>query len=234
MLRAALVEDSQEDARKILLYLKQFGEKQQITFQTDHFNSAELFLDRYRPVYDIVFMDIELPGSNGMEAARKLRRIDPAVTLIFITNLSAFAVNGYEVDALDYMLKPVTYPMFQLKMQKAVRHIEKNGSGAISVALKGQQLVRIPLTDLLYIEVQGHYLLYHTETSVYEVRGSLRELEEKLISHHFLRCNNCYLVNLRHIRSVEDNVVIVGEDRLPISRPKKKSFLDGLTEYLGL
>ena len=72
MLRAALVEDSQEDARKILLYLKQFGEKQQITFQTDHFNSAELFLDRYRPVYDIVFMDIELPGSNGMEAARKL------------------------------------------------------------------------------------------------------------------------------------------------------------------
>ena len=155
MLRAALVEDSQEDARKILLYLKQFGEKQQITFQTDHFNSAELFLDRYRPVYDIVFMDIELPGSNGMEAARKLRRIDPAVTLIFITNLSTFAVNGYEVDALDYMLKPVTYPMFQLKMQKAVRHIEKNGSGAISVALKGQQLVRIPLTDLLYIEVQG-------------------------------------------------------------------------------
>ena len=59
-------------------------------------------------------------------------------------------------------------------------------------------------------------------------------MEEKLISHHFLRCNNCYLVNLRHIRSVEDNVVIVGEDRLPISRPKKKSFLDGLTEYLGL
>ena len=233
MLHAALVEDSQEDARKILLYLKQFGEKQQITFQTDHFNSAELFLDRYRPVYDIVFMDIELPGSNGMEAARKLRRIDPAVTLIFITNLSTFAVNGYEVDALDYMLKPVTYPMFQLKMQKAVRHIEKNGSGAISIALKGQ-LVRIPLTDLLYIEVQGHYLLYHTETSVYEARGSLRELEEKLISHHFLRCNNCYLVNLRHIRSVEDNVVIVGEDRLPISRPKKKSFLDGLTEYLGL
>lgn len=132
------------------------------------------------------------------------------------------------------ILLKVTYPMFQLKMQKAVRHIEKNGSGAISVALKGQQLVRIPLTDLLYIEVQGHYLLYHTEMSVYEARGSLRELEEKLISHHFLRCNNCYLVNLRHIRSVEDNVVIVGEDRLPISRPKKKSFLDGLTEYLGL
>ena len=132
------------------------------------------------------------------------------------------------------ILLKVTYPMFQLKMQKAVRHIEKNGSGAISVALKGQQLVRIPLTDLLYIEVQGHYLLYHTETSVYEARGSLRELEEKLISHHFLRCNNCDLVNLRHIRSVEDNVVLVGEDRLPISRPKKKSFLDGLTEYLGL
>ncbi len=234
MLRAALVEDSQEDAGKILLYLKQFGEKQRITFQTDHFFSAELFLDRYRPVYDIVFMDIELPGSNGMDAARKLRRIDPAVTLIFITNLSAFAVNGYEVDALDYMLKPVTYPMFQLKMQKAVRHIEKDGSGSLSIALKGQQIVRIPLTDLLYIEVRGHYLLYHTETSVYEARGSLREMEEKLISHHFLRCNNCYLVNLRHIRSVEDNVVIVGEDRLPISRPKKKSFLDGLTEYLGL
>ena len=234
MLRAALVEDSQEDAGKILLYLKQFGEKQRITFQTDHFFSAELFLDRYRPVYDIVFMDIELPGSNGMDAARKLRRIDPAVTLIFITNLSAFAVNGYEVDALDYMLKPVTYPMFQLKMQKAVRHIEKDGSGSLSIALKGQQIVRIPLTDLLYIEVRGHYLLYHTETSVYEARGSLREMEEKLISHHFLRCNNCYLVNLRHIRSVEDNVVIVGEDRLPISRPKKKSFLDGVTEYLGL
>lgn len=125
------------------------------------------------------------------------------------------------------ILLKVTYPMFQLKMQKAVRHIEKNGSGAISIALKGQQLVRIPLTDLLYIEVQGHYLLYHTEMSVYEARGSLRELEEKLISHHFLRCNNCYLVNLRHIRSVEDNVVIVGEDRFPSAVRRKRAFLTG-------
>ena len=138
------------------------------------------------------------------------------------------------MDALDYMLKPVTYPMFRIKMQKALRHIEKTGEGDITVILKGQNIVRIPLSELLYIEVQGHYLIYHTETGNYEVRGSLKETEEKLTARHFLRCNNCYLVNLRHIRSVEDNTVIVGQDRLPISRPKKKGFLDGLTEYLGV
>lgn len=233
MLRVAVIEDQKEDASRIQRYLIEFGACHDQKFQVSWFLDADSFLNKYRPVYDLIFMDIELPGQNGMDAARRLREVDSEVTLIFTTNLSSYAVHGYEVNALDYMLKPITYPMFQMKMLKAVRYIEKNLEACIKLVLKGQKVVSIPISSLYYIEVSGHYLIYHTETASYEVRGALREVEEKLLPYHFLRCNNCYLVNLRHIRSVQDNTVVAGTDTLPISRPKKKSFLDGLTKYLG-
>lgn len=232
MFHIAVIEDTESDAKKIKSYILQFAKQTNQKFKTTCFQNADSFLDKYKPIYDLIFMDIELPNTNGMDAAKKLRQKDPDVTLIFITNLSSFAVKGYEVDALDYMVKPVNYPLFHIKMQKAVTHIEKTSDTLIHIHMK-TGILRMGISRIYYIEVRNHHLIYHTEEGEYEVRGTLKEVEEELAPLHFLRCNNCYLVNLRHITAVQDNTVNVGNDILPISRPKKKGFMDKLTEYLG-
>ena len=233
MFHIAIIEDTQSDLDRLLLHLQKYQEENHIFFQTTVFTDAESFLDKYRPIYDIVFMDIELPGKNGMTAAKKLRTLDTDVPLVFITNIAHFAVNGYEVNAMDYMVKPVSYSSFQLKLKKVLAYIEKNKDVSLVITDK-DGIHRVPISKIMYIEVISHMLVYHTEDGDIETRGVLKDVEQNLSSRHFLRCNNCYLVNLRHITAVQDQDVILGSITLPISRPKKKTFLDEFTKYLGV
>ena len=109
MLRCAIVEDSPRELEHLKECLARYSAERDIPLETTAFGDAASFLEHYRADYDIVFMDIELPGINGMEAAHRLREIDRQVILIFVTNMAQFAVKGYEVDALDYIIKPAQY-----------------------------------------------------------------------------------------------------------------------------
>lgn len=113
MFKTAIVEDNSVDAGKLKDFLERFAAKSGEVFITTVFKDAADFLNGYKQIYDMVFMDIELPGINGMEAAHKLRTVDGKVTLIFVTNMARFAVKGYEVDAADYVVKPVHYGEFE-------------------------------------------------------------------------------------------------------------------------
>lgn len=233
MFHIAIVEDSEKDLKKLISHLHLYEEESKNRFNIDSFKDADKFLDKYRPIYDLIFMDIELPNTNGMNAAKKIRSMDSSVVIIFITNLSQFAVKSYEVNALDYIVKPYPYATFFIKMQKAIKYISKNNDLTINIPTK-TGLVRLSLSHIEYIEVKEHQLFYHTEEGIIEIRGSLKNVEEQLLPLHFLRCNNCYLVNLRHVKAVIGNDVIVGSTKLSISRPKRRFFVDGLTNYLGV
>ena len=89
------------------------------------------FLEAYRPDFDLVFLDIELPLLNGIETARRLRELDSVVALVFITNMEQYAVNGYEVDALDFVVKPINYYRFSSMMRKALRIIARKEEKAL-------------------------------------------------------------------------------------------------------
>ena len=131
------------------------------------------------------------------------------------------------------MVKPVSYSAFQLKLKKVLAYIEKNKDISLVITSK-DGIHRVPVSKIIYIEVISHMLVYHTEDGEIETRGVLKDVEQELASRHFLRCNNCYLVNLRHITAVCDQDVVLGSVTLPISRPKKKAFLDEFTKYLGV
>ena len=231
MIRTAIVEDDPQDAQRLKSMLERFAAESGQQFQIHCFSASEPFLHPYRPC-DLVFLDIELPGKNGMETARQLRRTDGLVTLIFVTNMAQYALHGYDVDALDFILKPLQYGSFSIKMKKAVRNIARNASTDLTLTMPNG-FVRVPAGQVLYVEVQKHYLTYHTETGDYTVRQSMRVAEETLLPLHFLRCNNCYLVNLRHVTGISDNTVLVDGQPLQISRPRRAAFLKGLTDYLG-
>ena len=123
-MKIAIVEDNSASAEKLRGYLRQYGEENQKEFDITLFGDAVSFLDRYSP-FDMVFMDIELPGMDGMEAARRLREVDLQAILLFVTNMARFAVKCYEVDAMDYLVKPVQYGSFSLKLRRALARWEQ-------------------------------------------------------------------------------------------------------------
>lgn len=137
MIEIAMVEDEAEAADLLRSYIDRYSKENEKMFAVTRYDSAIAFLTDYKPKFDLIFMDIELPDLNGMEASRKLREIDRTTALIFVTNMAQFAIKGYEVEALDFVVKPVSYYNFALKMQKAIDRIESNREREIHITLVG-------------------------------------------------------------------------------------------------
>lgn len=233
MIRVAIVEDEQNSAEKLEQFTEEFGKANGINFTVARFSNAVDFLTGYKPVYDLVFMDILMPDLDGMKAAKKLREFDTKTLLIFVTNLSQYAVKGYEVDALDFIVKPVFYQDFALKMKKAVGLISLNENREFVIPIPGG-MKRLSTKSIYYLEVVGHKLIYHTSGGEVVGYGSLSEMEEKLKDDNFLRCNSCYLVNPKHIVSIKKyDIEISNGAVLQISQPKKKKFMADFAEWLG-
>ena len=232
MIRIAIVEDEVRERAHLRDCLAYMAEKERLEFDIVEFGSGEAFLGGYQPVYDIVLMDIELPGINGMETAKALRRLDSFVLLVFVTNMVQYAVSGYEVDALNYILKPVNRFDFALKMNKAISRTAKRTEESVQIRA-GKDLYMLPVAAIRYLEVDGHYIVYHTTEGDYSEYITLKEAEKKLNKPYFVRCNRSYLVNLKYVSAVRDDVVQVGRDELLISRPQKKAFLNALAVFIG-
>jgi two-component system response regulator LytT len=197
------------------------------------FDNAIKFLNDYKPVYDMVFMDIEMPFLDGISASRKLREIDPNIPLIIVSKTSQYAVKGYEVNALGYLLKPARYFDFRVLFDKAKHSIEMTKDTFFMIN-EEEAVVKLPASQVLYIEVRDHYLYYVTDSKSYISREkTLGEEEERLKEKGFARCSNSYLINLKYITGLGKNDVFIGKRSLPISRAKKKEFVDAFLKYDG-
>lgn len=230
--RVTIVEDNDNEAERLNEFFMQYQNERDVAFDIIRYSTAEAFLERSAGLLDLVMMDVMLPGMNGMDAATQLRMFDPAVTLIFVTNMAQYAVKGYEVDAFDFIVKPVRYPHFVMKMDRFLKKLIRKEDKYIALRLS-DRMMRVSISDILYVEVRAHSLLYHTESGVYTVYGTMKKEEEKLAAESFARCNNCYLVNLAKVQSIDGYDVNVAGELLKISRSKRKLFLEQLNKYLG-
>ena len=233
MFSVAVVEDDGEAAARLRACLERYERDHPgVRFDVTEFREPTSFLDPYKAQWDMVFMDIEMPNMDGMAAARRLRELDAETILVFVTNMAQFAAKGYEVDALDYIVKPFSYSDFERKLARAVRLCERE-SDSIVIAQRGITR-RVRLRDISHIEVRGRNLDYHTERGVITASGSLKELETTLKPHGFVRCGNPYLVNQRYIAAVKGQVVLLEDGvELPIGRAYRKQFLMDLASELG-
>ena len=232
-LRIAVVEDEAEAANLLSQCLLRYGREGDHVFQISPFSDAAIFLQEYSPqLYDLIFMDIRMPGLDGMTAAEKLRQIDPLVPLVFVTSLVQFAVKGYEVDALDFIVKPIRYSSFKMKMKRILLSLERHQEVGIPLTIEGS--VRIfPASDIYFVEVTDHQLTYHTAQGNFTSRGKLSQVEQKLPQDMFYRCSNSYLINLRHVEQVSGEDILCKGTTIRLSRAKKKEFLSTLTAFLG-
>lgn len=183
-------------------------------------------------MYDLVFMDIDMPYLDGMSAAHKLRELDENVCLVFVTNLARLAVQGYEVAAYDFIVKPVSYEDFTGKMPRIVKRLESLARGRTLLVHSGTDIMRIAVDDIMYVEVMSHKLVYHLVRKNIVSYGTLKKVEEELADPCFVRCNKCYLVNLRYVMAIEENHAVVGGEKLLISYPRRTEFTKALTDYL--
>ena len=169
---------------------------------------------------------------DGMSAAEEIRKVDTEVVIIFITNMAQYAIRGYAVDALDYVLKPVSYFAFSQRLNRAISRMKKREQKVITVNIKGGA-VRINIANIYYIESQGHNLVLHTILGDYESVGTMKEVEEKLQGLNFCRGNKGYLINLQHVEGLQDGCAVVKGEPLLLSRSRKKEFMEALTNYWG-
>lgn len=188
------------------------------------------FLQEYRASFDAVFMDIKMPGYNGLEAAKILRQTDKNVPLVFITNLKQYAIHGYSVDAMGFVVKPLIPYDFNVQMDKILQRAAAQQVNAVTIkTATGFQ--RLNIKDIFYIEVIKHKLIFHTVFGDINGWGTLVSVEEILPAQFFSRCNVCYLVNLHHVQSVDKDVVVVAGEPLKIARSRKKEFLTDLARF---
>ncbi len=209
-------------------YTRQYG----TPFEITEFADGMEILEDYRPQFDIIFLDVEMKHLDGMETARRIRERDGGVLIVFITNMAQYAIRGYAVGALDYVLKPVPYFAFSQQLQKALGQLEKRERHYLAVAVDGG-MRRLDAAEIYYLESEGHKVHFYTEKEDFVVLGTLKNYEEKLVGRAFARCNSGYLVNLAQVSGVQQDMVQVGPYTLQISRPRRKAFMAGLADYIG-
>ncbi|SCZ79158.1 LytR/AlgR family response regulator transcription factor [Pseudobutyrivibrio xylanivorans] len=231
MLRVAIVDDDGAYRKEIIdmlvKYEKEYGE----TFNITEYTDGDELVENYSSDFDIILLDVEMRFMDGMAAAGHVREVDPDVVIVFITNMPQYAINGYRVDALDYILKPIEYYPFSQTIKRAIGRRGNTDKKYIRVKIKGGEQ-KLDISHIRYIEVIGHDMIIHCIDSDIETKGTIREMEELLRDDYFFLCNKGFLVNLAQVDSIQGNDIIIGNDWVQVSRAKKKPFIDALNQYM--
>ena len=230
MIRVAIVEDDPASVRQLEEYLEKYAGEHGVSFKVDSFGDGDAIVERFPADYDILFMDIELPFMNGMEAAEEIRRIDGEVEIIFVTNSAQYALQGYRVGALDYILKPIVYYSFEQSLRRALENRDRSRDRWIMVNVKGGKQ-KISIRSIRYVEIQDHDLTFHTTQGDIRSKGTIRDVKLALPEDQFFHCNKGYLINLAFVDGITGQDIRIGSETIPVGRSKKKAFLDALNRY---
>ena len=231
-MKIAIVEDERECARILKDHITRYCEENSVARpEIAVYESGDAFLFA-GVVADIVLMDINLPGTDGMTVCEKLRESNSETIIIFVTDMAKFAVKGYKVDALDFVVKPVSYEVFSVAFSRALKKTENGGRSTLRLRSK-DGFVRLAARDVLYVEVLDHDLIYHTTDGTVEAYGQLKNVEDALLANGFVKCNRCFIANPAHIKAIKDNTIFIGDERLQISVRKKKETLAAIARYFG-
>ena len=198
---------------------------------TDEYTDGGELLRRFSGRnYDIVFLDIEMPGTDGLTLARKLRAVSESVYIVFLTAHIEYAVKGYEVNALRYLTKPAE----ESAVKEVIEYVMKKQSGEKALWVKDSEGEhRVQVGDIIYIEAQNQIMAIRTVNGDIEVRGKLGDYEEKLAGQGFFRIHRGYLVSLSKVRGISGrDITMSNGDLLPVGRTKEREFRTELLSFV--
>lgn len=233
-MKIIILEDESRQSQLLSDYLAKFhAEHPEFEYVLQIYERGFQLLDTYARDADLIFLDINLPDMLGIDVAKRIRNADQRVMIIFVTNLSQYAIEGYSVNAFDYILKPISYFSFSKKLERALRVLSYRSSTLMLDLKTKEGGQRIPADSVIYINVFAHDLYIHTATETFTQWGTLSKYEQLLKSAHFVRCSAGCLVNLKYVQGVRKEQAVVAGDMVTISRSRRKAFLHALAQYKG-
>ena len=240
MYRIAIIDDDEKALENLKEKIESYRQSTKCEFCIRTYTSGKEYL-KEDPNTDILFLDIEMPEMNGIEIAKEVRKKSKNTAILFCTDYQQFAINGYEVNALGYMVKPVSDYAFTLNLTHALKYLnDLSETQNQKIQLKSfQGIIVLDLKDILYIEVRKHNLFFHLKAdSTYpenpvKVRGSMDEISKSLSAFFFSKAGQSFLINIQHIKKAKsDKVIMEDGTEIPLSRIFKNSFLEDFSRYL--
>ena len=232
MLSIALVEDTAFDRKVLRGCLEEYSRESGQALEIREYTDGSELLEAYPEDLDLIFMDIMMGDMDGLTTARMLRRRDEKVLLVFVTSMVQYAVQGYSVDAMDFLVKPVTYLSLKLCMDRACKRLQQEDPLRLTFSNR-EGTHSIPAAEITYIESLDHKVIVHTREASLPVDSSLAAAEKLVAALPFFRCHVSYLVNLRYVDRVSGYDVWVNGERLSISRYRRREFLEAWAAWLG-
>ena len=234
VINIAIIEDEQAAYDALVKQIDAYEKSNDgFTFNVTGFDDPLKFLEKESGAYDLIFLDIQMPTLNGMDTARAIRQKDDEVMIVFVTNMAQYALESYEVHAYDFILKPVEYDSFALKFSRCLNSLGHRLIKKEIVLNYGGNKRIVNVADITYVESSNHNVIVHLVSGEFKMRGTIRGMEEQLRGCHFAYCNACYLVNLKWVKELKVDCVVVGDSELRISHLKKPSFLAEFAKYIG-
>ncbi|WP_431836469.1 LytR/AlgR family response regulator transcription factor [Cellulomonas sp. Y8] len=233
MFEVAVVEDEDVAAQRLTAALRRYQAERGVPLHVRRHVDGTGLVAGYRPGTDLLLLDIEMPGLDGVAAAELVRRRDPDVAIVFVTNAAAQAVRGYAVGALGFLLKPVSYDALARELDRAVERARSRADATVDLVTEDGPL-RLSTADVVCLEASRRRVVVDTLDGRYAVAGPLKQRERDLAPHGFFRCHHGYLVNLRHVVAVRQATcrLVTGRE-VPVSRPHRAAFLAALTDRLA-
>lgn len=235
MVRIAIVDDDAEFRRELTEYIAGYFDNDAGRFAVVCFGNGPDFLSEYKCGYDIVILDIQMPMINGMDVAGRLRKVDPDVKIVFITQVANFAIRGYEVAAIDYILKPLVRADFEYKFDRVIKALQKDKPHGRDLLVNGDNgaIVRINFDELIYVSKARDAAVFVTERGEFRKRMTISAVHEQLKGLPIADVNSGCVVNLYYVKNIDGNIIMLTNgDTLVLSRGKKKEFYARFFEYI--
>ena len=228
--RIAVIDDDKTQIEYLTSLLGEWAKQEGVLHQVETFESAEAFLFQYAAdkAYDLLLLDIEMGAMNGVELAKILRRENREIQLIFITGYMEYISDGYDVEALHYLLKPVSREKLFPVLERAVERLLSKRR--VLMLRNGDEMIRLPLYEIRYVEVRANYITIHAKEN-HAVKKTLSELEKDL-DKGFFRTGRSYVVNLQYIQKItKTDVFLKDGTKVPLSKGNYERLNQAMITY---
>ena len=201
-------------------------------FKIDCYQDPRSLLEQ-ADLLDLLFLDIQMPGLDGVDLAKKLRAQENPCAIIFVTILRDCMLDAFEVEAVDYLCKPVDKDRLERALGRVLKHRREKDASEKSLFIQTKGWSRsVKIRDIYYCEVINRKIYLHTKDGVIDHYGRLREVEDQL-NGHLIRCHRSYLVNPRYLQEYRNGrITLENGEEIPVSRQYKQALLEGMGQYL--